>query len=205
VLPHVSEPAWGKFYLDWPIDKLTGAETKVLCILDGHARNGTSKPSRRTIARRTGLHPSTVSECIKGLEHAGIISVRRSGRGRPNQYDLIPPAGRPEATTSAESRSRHGDPARCPETTSVGAPGRPIADNVTDIKTEAEIQEDDAIRQASINKTYEILGGRPRGTKNAQPSDRPHRRSDGVRTDQPGLVPLAAAIKSVSKRRKPPT
>jgi len=58
-------------------------------------RNGKriGHPYRRTIAARTGQSLSTVTDHLRQLQDAGLVTIQQDPFGGPNRYELIDPCG----------------------------------------------------------------------------------------------------------------
>ena len=93
------DPAWLRY-------GLTLQEFKVLLALAKHANwsrdngaIGRCYPSRETIANHTGMHPTHVSEALRGLQGAGLVTTVRLGLKnvyyvrQVGQIEPMPPSG----------------------------------------------------------------------------------------------------------------
>ena len=74
-----------------PFRALSGSSIRVYAALLTFAnrRDGRAWPSRRTLARITGLSETTVSRGVTGLVTTGFVRIESRGRG--NMYILISP------------------------------------------------------------------------------------------------------------------
>jgi hypothetical protein len=108
----------------------------VYCAIKMHVNQATGDcfPSYATIARITGIHRSTVIECVKKLRVLKLISplwrFKEDGSHASNQYDFQAPgkAGaskKPEEVVKTGQGGRHEQPPLVGEDDSPGRPERP--------------------------------------------------------------------------------
>jgi DNA-binding transcriptional ArsR family regulator len=76
---------------------------------------GTKKvcwPAAETLAADMGMHRNTVHAHVRQLETAGLIAVKRHGKGKANAYALLDPADAPSfhAQPTVHETSEHAQP-----------------------------------------------------------------------------------------------